>query len=143
MTFIPAIPVLAHNNISIISIRIHTFIILDSPAAFFECLEIPKAGQGSVHHRPSFEAIGVGLLMQTVKQWDFVATCSFDKRMEVLDGVCLLHAVCNGSVQFALWMEEVVVRVNEDNCGCVSHFRPCGDVRFGCERKSIEEVKMI
>ena len=62
------------------------------------------------------------LLMQTIVYWDFVCSCCGHEFFEVRYCVGFSHACGEQGVEFSLWVQEVIVGIDEDN-GCVGwHF---------------------
>ena len=66
---------------------------------------------------PSHYKSIIDLLMQSVIDWDFVLSCERDEFLDVGEGVGFGHGGSDARVEFSGWVQEVIVRVDEDH-GC-------------------------
>ena len=73
---------LRDNHISIVEIRLKTFIELSPEGSFFEHLLRSKSFQRLIHHLPAFERMGMCLLMKTVED-GYLGFSSFDDEVAV------------------------------------------------------------
>jgi hypothetical protein len=73
------------------------------------------------HVLPAGEGVAVDRLVHAVVDWDVVLSGGGDEFLDVGEGVVCFHAVGHLSVEFAIWVEELVVGVDEEDGGGVGH----------------------
>ena len=127
----PAVPMLRDDNITIREVRRHAIVELDAPAAFFERFAGLDTRKRSVHHSPALHTVIMGLLMQTVENRNLLAAGNGQQSMQVCDGVRLLETVADHTVELAILVQKVVVRINQNDRGAV-----VGHLDFGGDMDS-------
>lgn len=108
---------LTHNNIAILWIRLHALVKLHSPTALLKNFPSLDRSEGFGEVLPADHGVGVGLLVQAVKDWDVFLAGGKEEGVDVGDCIGFGEAVCDVGVGFAGGVEEVVVGVNEED-GC-------------------------
>ena len=61
------------------------------------------------------------LLVEAVENGDLDIPSFDDESLQVSNGVALGEAVSDDTIELSLWMEEVVVGVDEEDCGLGGH----------------------
>ena len=59
------------------------------------------------------------VLVQAVEDWDFARACECKEFLDVLYNIGASQVFCNGRVHQARWVEEVIIRVDENDRGVV------------------------
>lgn len=71
---------------------------------------------------PPIPAVRIGLLMESVVDRDLIGSCCGDKLLEMLDGIHISETCGNFMVELPIRMEELVVRVDQDDGCAVRHY---------------------
>lgn len=73
----------------------------------------------------------MGLLVQTVEDGDLLAASNVQQFMQVWNSVGLVETLADHVVELAILVQEVVVRIDEHDCGVF-----CGHFGFGGRPRS-------
>lgn len=141
---LPAVPVFRDNYIANRRIRRHTVVELGAPAAFFEHLVCLEAFESGIHHVPALHGVSVGLLVQTVEDGNFFIASNLQQLVQVCNGVGLVEAIADHVVELAVLVQEVVVRIDEDDCDVFGgHLGFGGHAEIDQSDCEIQEVSIV
>ena len=70
---------------------------------------------------PAGEGVALDELVHAVVDWDVVLSSGSDRFLDVGEGVVGAHAVSYLDIELAVWVEELVVGVDEEDSGVVGH----------------------
>jgi len=112
---------LRDNDIPIGYIGFQSLKNLSSPAPFLERFSFSLGEMYLSHVLPSVIVANLPLLMETIVNWDLVCSCGSEELSDMLDSVLLFQAVGEQTIQLTIWVKEVIVGVDKDDCGVGRH----------------------
>jgi hypothetical protein len=111
---------LGYNDVAVAGIGLHAFEVICASATNFEKAPSFDCFERAVHHSPVSCKVLACLLMHTVEYWKVVVSGGSKKFAQVGYSLRLVEALPQQNMRFALCVEKVVVRINEEDC-CFFH----------------------
>lgn len=111
-----------HNNIAIALIRSHSFVDLTAECADSKSARGIDASLALGHVVPSVVVAILDQLMLAVEDGDLGLSGGLDEGVQVFDGVGGVDAGLEERVEFAVGVEELVERVDEEDACFLLHF---------------------
>lgn len=105
-----------NDYISVIKVRFHPFKDGSSPASLFKSMTLILTAMNSHHVVPSCKVPSFPRLMQPIVNRNLMSSCSFEQVKDMGDCVCFFQRIGEEGVQLSIWMDEVVVRIDEEDC---------------------------